>query len=100
MATLEKVLNLSLKDYLELNEKTIKDYSMHGLHYCIETKIVETMQDAINKFAEKAPENTEAIVNYSQSHTSTGNNYTYIFISMTGIALVPKPKKRHNPEII
>ncbi|MBI4919152.1 hypothetical protein HY837_04425 [archaeon] len=99
---LEKILNIDLETYLRLNDKKLSDYEVKGVH-CVVHYSFRPYDDPIEKttkeFAKTVPETAEVVVNYQTKTIAPGNSAEKFEKEMTGIALIPKQKKRHNPEI-
>ena len=117
---LEKVLTVSLEEYtkhLDAIGKNIEDYKLVGVHF---SKIYFTFDDRegkpyqmddvnvfLNDFAKRIPATAEVVIafndNLSTSNASYSSNNDFKKLAITyrasGVALVPKKKKRHNPEI-
>ncbi len=113
---LEKVLTASLDEYtryLELIGKSIRNYELVGVHiseiYSFEDDDDDDEVDSVllEDFVENVPENAEVVIAFndilSGAHESKGyeaDSHKSIFAyRASGIALIPKPKKRHNPPI-
>jgi len=79
---LGKILKTSEKDYFNLTEENSSDY--------VSLKLIAHASKPLPLkayFARKVPNGTEVVVNYKEEENSL------YFVSATGIALFPKPKK-------
>lgn len=97
---LEKILTISAKEYCEMNGQKLLEYNAIGVHCAsfecfvnyIESKR-ELLNDMIKKFAENVPSETEVVVDYgfSISTTSTTSHGTSCLSYLgSGTALIPK----------
>jgi hypothetical protein len=92
-----KILKTSDKDYFNITEENKSDYVLLKVisHIYKPLVVKERFQEVHapkhlslkSNFARRVPEGTEVVVNYKEKKN------TPYFISATGTALVPKPKK-------
>jgi hypothetical protein len=97
---LEKILTVSAREYVESRVSSLFQYDMVGVHVEIGGTYDQIENRDLTKeerelslaeiFARKVPKNTEVVVDYTPS-TSTSSNSDYYLAS--GTALIPKPKK-------
>ena len=80
--TLDKILTVSARDYVDSQNKGLANYDMVGVH---------SHRDNIEHFAKRAPEGTEVVVDYIFRASSQSTNQPTIF-SHSGTALIPKLK--------
>ncbi|MFH1637546.1 MAG: hypothetical protein ABIB71_03920 [Candidatus Woesearchaeota archaeon] len=81
----KKILKMSLKDYLEMVEKDLKDYIPEGVHWA---QYQHNLGDVtMQQFSKKVPEGTEVVVNYELQLARTDNSVSYF---QSGLALIPK----------
>ncbi len=87
---LEKILTISAKDYCEMMDKRLSNYTAVGVHtynggYCVPHKLI---RDQLNASEELLAE-TEVIVDYIGC-ISFGEGYNTSGACASGTALIPK----------
>ena len=79
--TLEKILNIDIKDYVQSGGKTLTDYQLIGVH---------SHEPTVKEFAQIVPNNCEVVVNYQHRFFITGEYKTTARHHQSGVGLVPK----------
>jgi len=82
---MEKILTISLSDYCENIDKSIKNYKLVGIHASSFTSEGKRR----NGLLEKIPEGTEVVVDYKIASSGYGLGYDPFFYE-SGTALIPK----------
>ena len=82
--TLDKILTVSARDYVDSENKGLANYDMVGVHSHL---------DDIEHFAKRAPEGTEVIVDYRLVAVSHPLQHSPNILGQhSGTALIPKLK--------
>jgi hypothetical protein len=87
---LEKILSVTAQEYVGANVNVREQYELKGIHFSELTYKPARITMAVQNFAEKVPDNTEAVVGYQNNTSATGRVEKQYYIQITGTALVPK----------
>lgn len=84
---MEKILNIHIRDYLELSKKILGEYELRGVH---------SSSGSLKEFAQLVPNETEVVVNYNIQFFGAGCEKGSIkfHYNQEGIALIPKKRRR------
>ena len=83
---LEKILTISVRDYVENVGKKLKDYELRGVH-----SYSSNMPSVSRDFAEETPLEAEVVVEYRFTSATSGDSGKMDAMThATGTALIPK----------
>jgi hypothetical protein len=91
--TLDKILNVNARDYVESRGRTLDQYEMIGIH---------TSEPEVEDFIKLVPHGAEVVTNYR--HVIAGVGPASMYGSKTfvhhqyGIALIPRPNHNNRLE--